>query len=614
MHWFRTLFASSLLFATAFANASEYSIEGFVVDSENAPVDSAEVSLQTAGTSTFTDALGAFSLSAKTGTEAISSLKSPAAAYAFQNGILHVVAPGSGVNFRVAAFDMNGRSLYKQAEFLSGGTHSFDLNGAIRGHARYLLQVNLGNRKTVTLAKAGEAFSDSLVVKKDGFVLQTVAVDASNLNPTIILERVPAPVLTKRGNGDTTQTVEQGSAIENFNFAFDNCDSVSVEGLPEGMAAQVIVSKKVVNFSGTVTADTGVYHYTLNTVGGYPNISVTGTITVKKTEQVEEPAKPAAGIVVDGYATQNGGTTGGAGGDTVTVSTYADFKAAVQAKEAKVVIVKGTIKTTDGDGYGLKIASNKTIMGKDSSATIYGGLSISGVKNVIVYNLNLQGTYPNPGPSDAIAVNGGSTNVFLSHLNIWDAEDGNLDITGQANYVTVSYVHFWYTLSSHPHRLNSLIGSGASDHPEDFGTLKVTYHHCWFGTLLNERMPRVMYGNAHVYNNYYTATDNLYGIGVGSYGSALIEGNYFYKTNSPILFMYNVYAFILQRNNKFDSTTGTIDGTAEGKIYGERYITTDPYTLLEDPVKLTSVPYAYELDNAKDVPAKVMAQAGPHNL
>ena len=43
--------------------------------------------------------------------------------------------------------------------------------------------------------------------------------------------------------------------------------------------------------------------------------------------------------------------------------------------------------------------------------------------------------------------------------------------------------------------------------------------------------------------------------------------------------MYNIYAYILQRNNVFDGCNGKQDGTKDGKIYGERYITTDPYTL-----------------------------------
>ena len=96
-------------------------------------------------------------------------------------------------------------------------------------------------------------------------------------------------------------------------------------------------------------------------------------------------------LQADGFASQNGGTIGGERGATITVSSYKEFKAAVQSKDPKIVIVQGTIKTTDGDGYALKIQSNKTIMGKDKKSTIYDGLSIHGVKNVIIYNINLQG-------------------------------------------------------------------------------------------------------------------------------------------------------------------------------------------------------------------------------
>ena len=316
-------------------------------------------------------------------------------------------------------------------------------------------------------------------------------------------------------------------------------------------------------------------------------------------------------LQADGFASQNGGTTGGKGGQTVTVSNYKDFKAAVQSKDAKIVIVDGTIKTTDGDGYGLKVESNKTIMGKDKKSTIYGGLSLSGIKNVIIYNINIQGSYPNPGPGDCIDISNGSTNVWVHHVSVFDADDGNIDIKGKANYITVSYCKFYYTNSKNPHRFNGLIGSGAANHPEDFGYLKVTYHHCWFGELVYERMPRVVYGQAHAYNNYYTASGDLYCVGVGSYASALIENNYFKSVANPIQFMYNIYTYILQRNNVFDGCTGTKDGTSDGVILGERYITTDPYTLKKDPVKLNSVPYKYTLDDAKKVPDIVQKQAGP---
>ena len=47
-------------------------------------------------------------------------------------------------------------------------------------------------------------------------------------------------------------------------------------------------------------------------------------------------------------------------------------------------------------------------------------------------------------------------------------------------------------------------------------------------------------GQAHIYNNYYTASGDLYCVGVGSYASALIENNYFKGVKNPLVFMYNI--------------------------------------------------------------------------
>jgi len=328
-------------------------------------------------------------------------------------------------------------------------------------------------------------------------------------------------------------------------------------------------------------------------------------------KKIRKLAETAESLVPEGYASLNGGTTGGKGGKTVTVSNYNDLKNAVLSTDPMIIIVDGTIKTTDGGNRALSIRSNKTLMGKDKNAKIYGGISISKEKNVIVYNLNIEGVYPNEGPVDGIDISNGSTNIWIHHCNIWNAPDGNLDIKKQANYITVSYCKFWYTDANHPHRLNALISSGGGTQPNDFGYLKVTYHHCWFENNIQERMPRIMYGEVHVYNNYYTSKGNNYCVGVGSYASALIESNYFKKVKDPIKFLYDVYAYILQKNNVFDGTSGKQDGTNTGVILGDKYVTDEPYKLLKDPVKITSVPYKYSLDKAKQVPSIVEQQAGP---
>ena len=70
-----------------------------------------------------------------------------------------------------------------------------------------------------------------------------------------------------------------------------------------------------------------------------------------------------------GYASQNGGTTGGSGGTTVTVASFAEFTAAVAGTAKKVVVVSGPITQTAAQ---VKIGSNTSIIGKDSKAVLNG--------------------------------------------------------------------------------------------------------------------------------------------------------------------------------------------------------------------------------------------------
>jgi pectate lyase len=65
-------------------------------------------------------------------------------------------------------------------------------------------------------------------------------------------------------------------------------------------------------------------------------------------------------VATVGYATLNGGTTGGKGGSTTTVSTLAQYTAAVADDTARIVVVSGTI---NGPAKNVKIGSNKTIIG-----------------------------------------------------------------------------------------------------------------------------------------------------------------------------------------------------------------------------------------------------------
>ena len=138
-----------------------------------------------------------------------------------------------------------------------------------------------------------------------------------------------------------------------------------------------------------------------------------------------------------GYATQNGGTTGGNGGTTTTVSSFAQFTAAVADDTARIVVVSGPIAATGN----VKIGSNKSVIGKDSSAKLSGfTLTVKGVKNVIIRNLAISKVVG----GDAVAIQK-AQNVWIDHLDLSsdrdhdkDYYDGLLDITHAVDYVTVT--------------------------------------------------------------------------------------------------------------------------------------------------------------------------------
>lgn len=303
-----------------------------------------------------------------------------------------------------------------------------------------------------------------------------------------------------------------------------------------------------------------------------------------------------ATIAGDGLET----TTGGGNVKPIVVTDFEEFFFAAIENTPKVIIVAGHIYCPSYEG--VQIGSNTTIVGIDSNASIEGGIIVKDAENVIISNLNIKGGWRGTGPEDAVLVQR-SHHVWLDRLNIWDGRDGNMDLVTGIDFITVSWCKFWYTNAAHDHRFSNLVGSGAGDHGDtDLGKMSVTYHHCWFADLVNQRMPRFLYGKGHAYNNYYTCTGNSYCIGVGCYASALIEGNYFDGVNKPHYFMYEhaVPAYIVARDNIYYNTRGDKDTG-----YGGRNGNVEPFT---DP------PYEYTLHDAYEVPEIVPAGAGPVDI
>jgi pectate lyase len=238
-------------------------------------------------------------------------------------------------------------------------------------------------------------------------------------------------------------------------------------------------------------------------------------------------ASPAISKAVDGWATQGGGTTGGAGGSTVTVSTLSAFTSAVTGTTAKIINVSGTINLGSSD---FDIGSNKTIIGVGSSSGFIGDLRAKGQTNLILQNLNF--TNPNGvGDADGLTFQK-TTRYFVTHCTFVQCTDGEFDQTHACDYGTVSWCKFYYK-SDTGHDFVNLIGHSDSNASEDTGHLRITMHHNWYSTLCKERMPRVRFGHVHVYNNYYGAAGNNYNVGVGNDCQILLQNCYFDSQTDP---------------------------------------------------------------------------------
>ncbi|MBN1636628.1 MAG: hypothetical protein JW920_08945 [Deltaproteobacteria bacterium] len=289
-----------------------------------------------------------------------------------------------------------------------------------------------------------------------------------------------------------------------------------------------------------------------------------------------------------GWATLDGGITGGQGGEVVTVTNKDDFVTAVSDDTPRIVQVVGTIH---GDYNIPNVGSHKTIVGIGYDARIVGfSVKVTDLDNVIVRNLTFSGAMPQDG-----LICRRATHLWIDHCTFYDAADGQLDFSDQCDYVTVSWCKFYYTSKINDHRLTCLVGS-TDDNPADVGKLNITWHHNWWGNYADQRMPRGRYGQNHVFNNYYSCTGNYYCIG-GSWGfQVLAENNYFDHVNNPLkdAGLYNSGASgtfrveIKSVGNIFDGCTGSTSA------YGDAFVPS----------------YTYTLDPAADIPSIVQEGTG----
>lgn len=267
----------------------------------------------------------------------------------------------------------------------------------------------------------------------------------------------------------------------------------------------------------------------------------------------------APDLPIMGWATQNGGTTGGQGKNVVTVSSVSDLRKYAEAGNYTIYVKPGTYKVPSKNA--IKVGDNVTIYGyqgaileqtatsvKNEDNTV---VSVEG-KNVIIRNLVFKGSGAiDLDAGDCMHVKGG-TNVWIDHVEIYDGQDGNLDVINGANYVTISWTKFHYTSASKEHMFSNLIGNSDSK-TSDQGKLKTTIHHSWWGKGVKERMPRVRYGEVHVVNNLFSSDASSTCVRAGKKANLRVENNVFIGVNNPIDLYNNDFTAVTSSGNYKES-------------------------------------------------------------
>lgn len=275
--------------------------------------------------------------------------------------------------------------------------------------------------------------------------------------------------------------------------------------------------------------------------------------------------------VPDGYATQNGGTTGGGNATPITVSTVSEFKAAVGDTTPRVIVVNGRLNVGN-----VQIRSNKTIVGADTSAGLYGGTIRVEGSNYIFQNLTF-----GPASGDVLEISG-ATNVFIHKCEFYDSTDELCSIVRQADYITVSWCKFYFS-DPDSHSYAHLIGNG-DDVIADRGKLHVTLHHNWYAEGVRGRMPRVRFGHVHIYNNYYNSVGSGYCIGVGYECHIRVENTHFHNVSKP---------------------WADYGGVSNGYLgwAGLKFEGCSQPTFMPNTFPVFTPPYAYTMDNVNNVRA-----------
>jgi pectate lyase len=369
--------------------------------------------------------------------------------------------------------------------------------------------------------------------------------------------------------------------------------SIAASGMTGASSNKVAASPGAMTLSWTHSGANRLAHSLASfapSAGGVPTPTPTPTPTPSPTPTPTPTPSPtptpgAPDFHLFGFAA--GVTTGGKGGQTVTVSTLAALQSAAANTSSMIIQVSGKITGTTGSDI-VRVASNKTIVGLGSTAELFAvELSLANSSNIIVRNLKISHVLASNNDGDLIHLQE-THNVWIDHCELFneppqtqpnkDLYDGLVDITHNSSNVTISWTFF------HDHWKSNLIGSSDSDNFDR----TTTFHHNMYNNIAS-RTPSYRFGHGHVYNTYFTG---IMLTGVNSRMGAVlrVEGNVFENASDPITSQDSAQVgFWDVIDNQFVNCTGNQPTTSNGTFVP---------------------PYVYHLDSSAQVKALVIQWSG----
>lgn len=361
-------------------------------------------------------------------------------------------------------------------------------------------------------------------------------------------------------------------------------------------------------------------------------------VVQEKNESTEEPEPPIGNVELDKLYGYGVGTTGGEGATAANILHFDNgicFRDFLKSREGKskdkspvIIYLSGKFTKADGrDGsspwFDIKDTENLSIYGVDGFVMENVGFFLSRANNIIIRNIHIKMPKADNG-ADGISMQN-SDRVWIDHCTFEsmnqtkDYEDGSCDITHGTTNVTVSWCHFIRTQKS------CLVGH--SNNQTSDVSITVTFHHNHFDKS-SSRHPRVRFGRAHVYNNYFDEV-TTYGVGSAYGAKVLVESNSF---NGVVLptdictfpakpsgssmvsnLQGSVAGYLYERNNEFLNKP-----EKAGEVYPFVNLEWEAYNgnklsspLTYDDFKPT---YDYVVDDASRVPAIVSSLTGVGKL